>query len=836
MYFSTTNQLVTLSVTGSTAGFAVGDNIVVKQSSGARKQTNIRIAGFTGQLGRDLLVKLTSSEVETTPSNSLTAGAITPNYPFIKGDMISKVTDPSITASIYSNNWISQNAVYPYTFQDATWYGEPNYNPAKHELFTYSNGTYGTPTGLNSSFYEGTMFALTGTDVSCILMSSRPNVPFGWWNGLGSRISCLLTRQHLLNIAHYPENSNQIHCVSSDGTVHTVKKLSTAEFVSGLAPTTNVTLPGGGQFPTGLSACGNGVMWPSYYHLWYRNKTGRELYEDYDLDPYLFAPHTFTGGNSVPFGECFIQAFKTPLPENIKPALMPTMNCENQIKITNVVYTDHVLNTTLISSTTTRVSTARSNMIDELYNLYPIHLADFPEDRVVQNTDPYEPSSPRFEYNKFYSHLNEMPTLLINNTFARGFVRRSRLTSFFTPFFPVTNTIPSVNTFNTYHYYFIGSISGLNMSYSKNTPWEEYPYFEGDQGSYAGSGDSGSILFGKRNNRLVYFGGVFGASNFHALTNSPTGSNQVNEGTYCIGTSYSGNSCTQFDSSSYSLVSSPFVGVSHDYKKLLDIIIADKSWQVTTDATNAEVSADYRIFENDLAGHAIEWYDFADELLPLYLAGLSAAASSEPKMTARDDFYPSVVSLMSEERPIKNKPYTIDPPEKVGKQANQPPNTNLALPTNFKFTIKRVPDLSYFCTSVSLPGWSNPIISIPGGVPGGRKSLRTNSNSISHGEATFKFLVNEDMSNYDSLLRWFKECVGFTDYSQVAYRNWMSEEGHLLILSNRKKPLFKVTFKGLFPTNVSELAFKANETEATPMTATVTMAFTYYEVERLNNP
>jgi hypothetical protein len=84
-------------------------------------------------------------------------------------------------------------------------------------------------------------------------------------------------------------------------------------------------------------------------------------------------------------------------------------------------------------------------------------------------------------------------------------------------------------------------------------------------------------------------------------------------------------------------------------------------------------------------------------------------------------------------------------------------------------------------------------------------------------------------------VKWSKECAGLNDFNGVTWRNWMSEEGYLLVLSNRKKPIFRITFRGLFPTNVSELAFKTTEIDTTPMIATVSMAFTYYTYEKLSN-
>jgi hypothetical protein len=187
--------------------------------------------------------------------------------------------------------------------------------------------------------------------------------------------------------------------------------------------------------------------------------------------------------------------------------------------------------------------------------------------------------------------------------------------------------------------------------------------------------------------------------------------------------------------------------------------------------------------------------------------------------------------------------YEIPTDYKSGAAGSNPANTNLLNPTNFKFSLKRVPNLAYFCLGVSLPGWTHPTINIPTGVPGGKAIFKTSSESVSHGEATFRFLVNEDMSNYNEVFKWAKQCAGLNDFAigndqkveSLSWRNWMSEEGYLLILSNRKKPLFRITFRGLFPTSISDIVFKANETEATPITATVNMAFTYYSYESLYN-
>lgn len=785
---------------------------ILPPRTATNSKTNLKIAGFTGNLGRDILIKPIGS------------GSLTPNDPFVWGDYILNTSNQSLSADIYSNNWISQTNAYPYMAQDVSWFGEPNYNSSKHELFTYSNGSYGTPSGYNTSFYQDTMFAMTGTDYSCIAISYRPNLPFGWWNNAGSRICCLLTRQHLLMCQHYPESGNLVYCVDKNNVVRSIPKLALSQQLSGLGQSIGVN----GGWPASLAACGNGAMSPYYYPLWYYNRTGRYLHIDHNLDPDLFNADG-TLKNTSTF-DLFIQTFKTPLPSTVSPALIPSMVVDE-----NDVYKTLTMEVTRLNTSTpnpvlaniTNVNNNRVSLALQIHGIDPVNLQGTTEaPTIIRSLNQYSLPTNLFSTSAFYNYMNNHPILVINNTFARGFVQRSRLTGLIgLNGGLLTNT--SSPPIAVSKYGFIHTLGGINSVRSLNTPWQGYSEFEGDQGHLVAAGDSGSLLFLKRNGRLLFLVGVTYGETRYGLASGN-----------CIGNSYSGSSCNYFDSEVTSTMSSIFNGASGALRKVFDLMMADKSWQITTTTTNNDpsVSASRKIYEADLQNQQIEWYDYIGEFLERTTPEPVVVPEVPYSPLIPDETLPSVVVYDAPGvQPIKNKPYEIEQPEKIGAVSKSPTNTNLALPTNFKFTIKRVPDLSYFCTSVSLPGWSNPIISIPGGVPGGKKSLKVNSGTVSHGEATFKFLVNEDMSNYDALTKWFKQCVGFNDFSQVSYRNWMSEEGHLLVLGNKKKPLFKVKFRGLFPTNVSELNFKANETEASPMTATVTMAFTYYEVERLNN-
>jgi hypothetical protein len=130
---------------------------------------------------------------------------------------------------------------------------------------------------------------------------------------------------------------------------------------------------------------------------------------------------------------------------------------------------------------------------------------------------------------------------------------------------------------------------------------------------------------------------------------------------------------------------------------------------------------------------------------------------------------------------------------------------------------------------VSIPGFTcNELVYKRGrGIP-----LKVPGSEITHGEITFTYLVDERLKNYTELQEWFRRMSSFNDKdAYLEFKDWMSEEGQLLVLSAKKKPKFKITFRGLFPSRLSGMTLNSADTEATNMTANVSLSFTYYNME-----
>jgi hypothetical protein len=165
----------------------------------------------------------------------------------------------------------------------------------------------------------------------------------------------------------------------------------------------------------------------------------------------------------------------------------------------------------------------------------------------------------------------------------------------------------------------------------------------------------------------------------------------------------------------------------------------------------------------------------------------------------------------------------------VGSAKSQPSNTNLAFTTNYVFSLPKVPNAIYFCTNISIPGMTcNELIYKRGrGIP-----LKVPGSEIIHGEISFTYLVDERLKNYTELQEWFRRMTSFNDKdAYLMQRDWMSEEGQLIVLSAKKTPKFRITFRGLFPSRLSGMSLNSADVEATNMTANVSLSFTYYNME-----
>jgi hypothetical protein len=167
-------------------------------------------------------------------------------------------------------------------------------------------------------------------------------------------------------------------------------------------------------------------------------------------------------------------------------------------------------------------------------------------------------------------------------------------------------------------------------------------------------------------------------------------------------------------------------------------------------------------------------------------------------------------------------------------------NRNFLSPNQFRLTIERAPKVSFFSNSGNIPALTLGIARHPNYL----KNIDQPGDMIQFQDFIFKFLVDEDLTNYMEIQNWIRG-LGFPFSLQQIYNLQLSRpdlktnvtepmdiysDGNLIILSSDNKTNCIVRFYDLFPYDLSSLLFDATNPDSQYFTAEVKMKYTYYDI------
>ena len=174
---------------------------------------------------------------------------------------------------------------------------------------------------------------------------------------------------------------------------------------------------------------------------------------------------------------------------------------------------------------------------------------------------------------------------------------------------------------------------------------------------------------------------------------------------------------------------------------------------------------------------------------------------------------------------------------------NHPENINFLSQNSFRFSIKRLPNINYFCQAVALPAISIGAIESPTPFafvprPGDR---------ITYEPLVIRFRVDENLKNYLEVQRWIEGMGHPEDLQQTtniarqirndlnsrpltATVNFVSD-AVLSILTSNKNLNKNVFFRDCFPISLTELSFDSMNTTIEYLEASVTFRYRRYEIE-----
>lgn len=166
-----------------------------------------------------------------------------------------------------------------------------------------------------------------------------------------------------------------------------------------------------------------------------------------------------------------------------------------------------------------------------------------------------------------------------------------------------------------------------------------------------------------------------------------------------------------------------------------------------------------------------------------------------------------------------------------------PSNINPLSPNGFLFAIEKIPQATFFCQEVNLPGitlgapeFGNPFSVQP--IPG---------DQLTYDVLNVRFLIDETLSNFKQIYNWIV-ALGFPeDYSQYITlldednRGLLTElaknysDATLQILGPNNVPIQTVQFIDVFPIALDTLTFQSNTNDVQYLVGNASFRYGYYK-------
>ena len=168
--------------------------------------------------------------------------------------------------------------------------------------------------------------------------------------------------------------------------------------------------------------------------------------------------------------------------------------------------------------------------------------------------------------------------------------------------------------------------------------------------------------------------------------------------------------------------------------------------------------------------------------------------------------------------------------------ANQLTNRNFLAPAAFLFNVTKIPKVSFFCTSASIPSITLPTETQPSYL----KDIDVPGEKLEYENLNVRFLVDEDLKNYMAIHNWltglgfpesaedFKAETTAPDTSRDL--NLQFSDGSLTIQNSNFRTNAIVRYKDMFPTSLTSLEFDTGVTDIQYFTAEATFKYLVYNI------
>ena len=161
-----------------------------------------------------------------------------------------------------------------------------------------------------------------------------------------------------------------------------------------------------------------------------------------------------------------------------------------------------------------------------------------------------------------------------------------------------------------------------------------------------------------------------------------------------------------------------------------------------------------------------------------------------------------------------------------------PHNINPLANNGFQFTINKLPEISYFSTSVSLPDISLPAVESASSF----SHIFETGDTLDYSDFTVEFIVNEDMSNYLAIYNWITG-LGFPEnydeFNNVVKGDPLNEssDGAVHILSSSNNVIRTILFYDMRPVSLGGWSMNSTSDDVEYITCSATFRYHIFKFD-----
>ena len=157
----------------------------------------------------------------------------------------------------------------------------------------------------------------------------------------------------------------------------------------------------------------------------------------------------------------------------------------------------------------------------------------------------------------------------------------------------------------------------------------------------------------------------------------------------------------------------------------------------------------------------------------------------------------------------------------------QPDTDNYLMNNSFKFSLERIPHVTYFCQRASIPTIS--FNTVEQSTPYGVRVYKSGT-SYEYSDLEIGFIVDENMENWLEIYNWMNSLSNAEDDDGYIEVERHASTAEIITLTSAYRPNIAINFKEVFPISLSSIDFDSTTSETEPVIASATFRYRSYSI------